>query len=181
VRPDPLPPQPDALRALAGDLRTDLLKTLGDDATVQVGVGPVVASIGQAHQSYACAQDAARVAANVPGFAAVAAWADLGIYSLLVQLPIEQLRDKALPAGLRKLFEADTSGMLIETLEIYLDEAGRPLSAIERLQVHRTTLYYRLNRIEQLTGARLDSGSDRLALHLGLKVARLIGALPVQQ
>ncbi|MEQ4726237.1 hypothetical protein [Nonomuraea sp. B19D2] len=34
--------------------------------------------------------------------------------------------------------------------------------------------YYRLRRIEEIAAVERSSGGDRLALHLGLKVARLI-------
>ncbi|HUR04056.1 MAG TPA: hypothetical protein VM347_16040 [Nonomuraea sp.] len=32
-----------------------------------------------------------------------------------------------------------------------------------------------MQRIEEYTGAQLALGEDRLALHLGLKIARLLG------
>jgi DNA-binding PucR family transcriptional regulator len=43
------------------------------------------------------------------------------------------------------------------------------------LGIHRQTLYYRLSRVEQLTGLDLDDGEDRLLLHMALKGARLQG------
>ena len=42
-----------------------------------------------------------------------------------------------------------------------------------RLRIHKTSLYYRLRRIETLTGMCLRDGEDRLALHLGIKLVRL--------
>jgi DNA-binding PucR family transcriptional regulator len=41
-------------------------------------------------------------------------------------------------------------------------------------------MYYRLSRIEQITGMSLASGGDRLALHLGVKLARLLKVLPAR-
>ena len=61
------------------------------------------------------------------------------------------------------------------TLETFLDNAGDVQRTASELFVHRTTLYYRLQRIEELTGADLADGNARLALHLGLKLARLNG------
>jgi len=49
-------------------------------------------------------------------------------------------------------------------------QAGRTATA---LGIHRQTLYYRLARVEQLTGLDLDDGEDRLLLHMALKTARL--------
>ncbi|TYB57487.1 PucR family transcriptional regulator [Nonomuraea sp. PA05] len=69
---------------------------------------------------------------------------------------------------------------LAVTLEAFLDNAGDVQLTAEQMFVHRTTLYYRLQRIEELTGVQLASGEDRLAFHLGLKVARLLGRLDDQ-
>jgi len=67
---------------------------------------------------------------------------------------------------------------VITTLETYLDLAGDAKASAERLSLHRGTLYYRLQKAERIAGVDLRSGSDRLALHLGLKLARLIGLYP---
>ena len=61
------------------------------------------------------------------------------------------------------------------TLEVYLDHACDAKLSAEALFLHRASLYYRLQRIEQIAGVNLKSGADRLALHIGLKLARLLG------
>ena len=53
-------------------------------------------------------------------------------------------------------------------------------ASAKRLHIHRATLYYRLSRIEELTGMSLADGQDRLALHLGVKLGRLTGAIDTQ-
>jgi DNA-binding PucR family transcriptional regulator len=65
----------------------------------------------------------------------------------------------------------------VATLEVFLDLAGNVKATADALNVHRATLYYRLDRIEQVTGADLDRGEDRLTLHLGIKMARVAGLL----
>jgi DNA-binding PucR family transcriptional regulator len=71
---------------------------------------------------------------------------------------------------------SDGSGRLLETAETYLDCAGDTTRTAQALHIHRTTLHYRLNRIQALSGFDLTSGSDRLSLHLGAKLLRLTGA-----
>ncbi len=167
------PLDPVRLQAIAHGLHREIVTALGEDAVVGIGVGPVVPSTDMAHESRDRAQDALRVAGRVPGLGAVMAWDSLGIYRLLVRLPLDRFGADAIPDGLRRLLEADHSGVLGETLEIYLDEAGSAASTIKRLQIHRTSLYHRLGRIEEVTGMSLSSGNDRLALHLGIKLLRL--------
>jgi DNA-binding PucR family transcriptional regulator len=62
---------------------------------------------------------------------------------------------------------------LARTAEVYLDCAGQAARAAAELGIHRQTLYYRLSRIEKLTGLDLDDGEDRLLLHMALKAHRL--------
>jgi sugar diacid utilization regulator len=69
---------------------------------------------------------------------------------------------------------------VLATLETYLDLAGDAKASAQRLKLHRGTLYYRLQKAEQIAGVSLRSGDDRLALHLGFKLARLIGLYPKQ-
>jgi hypothetical protein len=172
------PPARDALRDAAVEMHAALTSLLGPGESAHVGIGPTVSDVSLTHDSYRYASDAIRVATRVPGFGPVAAWDALGIYRLLVQFPADQIRDSALPAGLLELRDSDESGVLVETLEVYLDEAGNVPATIDRLNVHRSTLYYRLDRIEKSTGMSLRNGQDRLALHIGVKFGRLTGLLP---
>ncbi|MFN2538376.1 MAG: PucR family transcriptional regulator [Mycobacteriales bacterium] len=170
-------PAPAELRAVAEQVRDELIKALGDSAEVRVGIGPVVAGPNVASTSARRAREALDVTVKVSGFGSVTAWDELGVYRLLVQLPLADLPADAIPDGLRTLMEQDVEGTLLETLEIWLDEGCDSRRTVARLQVHRTSLYYRLGRIEEITGMSLDSGSARLDLHLGLRLARLQGLL----
>ena len=158
---------------LAEALLRECRSTFG--GPVLVGVGDAVGALVDANQSYTQARRAIDVASVVPSLGPVARWSGLGVYGLLVQLGLQELPTAALPAPLRKLFEVDKHGVLAETLEVYLDNASDPAAAVAQLQVHRTTMYYRLARVTELTGLDLKDGGDRLAVHLGLKLARLVG------
>jgi DNA-binding PucR family transcriptional regulator len=110
---------------------------------------------------------ALRVAENVPRFAPVAVWADLGVHRLLARLPEAEL------AGLA----AEAAGLdadLTRTVETYLDRGGHAAETAARLGVHRQTLYYRLAKAERITGLDLADGEQRLVLHLALKAAELL-------
>jgi DNA-binding PucR family transcriptional regulator len=109
----------------------------------------------------ACA--AASVAATVPRLSPVAHWAELGAWRLIAELPGPD------PVVVPLLADA----ALTETAEVFLDAAGSASRAASALQIHRQTLYYRLSRIEALTGLDLAEGEDRLLLHAAVKAARL--------
>lgn len=67
---------------------------------------------------------------------------------------------------------------LLVTLETYLDENTSPTRTAHALHTHPQTVRYRLSRIEDITGLRMDSAAGRLRLLLGLRARRLLAALP---
>lgn len=148
-------------------------EVLGSDSYCVVGLGSVQ-SLGSGIVSYGQARDAVRAAKSLPSFENVVAWEDLGVYALLLRLTPEDLTDAVYPAAIRRLVAADESGLLISTTETFLDHAGSSRQAAEALSIHRTTLYYRLSRIEEVTGLKFQSGNDRLMLHLGVKLIRMV-------
>jgi sugar diacid utilization regulator len=109
------------------------------------------------------AQVAAAVAAVAPRLSPVAAWDELGSWRLVSALEGPD------PAVVPLLAEP----VLATTAEVWLDCAGSAGRTAEALCVHRQTLYYRLGRIEALTGLHLADGDARLLLHASLKRARL--------
>ncbi|MFE0133239.1 PucR family transcriptional regulator [Streptomyces sp. NPDC059037] len=114
------------------------------------------------------ASSAARAARAEPRFAPVAQWSDMGPYRLLTALPPEAAHD---PVARDLLSPAHRE--LARTAEVFLDCAGQAGRTAAELGIHRQTLYYRLSRVEQLTGLDLDDGEDRLLLHMVLKSSRL--------
>jgi hypothetical protein len=140
------------------------------------GVGSVQAGLDCCPVSYRHARVAAKVAGLLDGFGPVATWDSLGVYGLLLQLPQRDLVTDVCPPALLRLVHNDRSGRLLETAETYLDCAGDVTRAAEALHIHRTTLHYRLSRIQALSGFDLANGGDRLSLHLGAKLLRLTAA-----
>jgi sugar diacid utilization regulator len=161
-------------RALAERLAA-LADEEGLETTARVGVG-APHDLARARRSYREACDAVMVAERIERFGRIATWDELGAYRTLARFPSDAA-DGALHPGLVALLADPANAPLVETLEAYLDLAGDAKATAEALSLHRATLYYRINRIEELTGARLKTGEDRLALHLGLRLARLSGLL----
>ncbi|WP_307071853.1 helix-turn-helix domain-containing protein [Streptomyces sp. B3I8] len=111
---------------------------------------------------------ATRAALAEPRLGPVASWASIGPYRLLTALPPRTAHD---PAVRELLSPAHRD--LARTAEVFLDCAGQAGRAAAELGIHRQTLYYRLSRVERLTGLDLDDGEDRLLLHMALKSRRL--------
>lgn len=140
----------------------------GGTAGVAAGVSAPRAGLADLGTAWAQASAAARAARAEARFAPVAQWTDIGPYRLLTALPPRSAQDPAVGALLSPAHRE-----LARTAEVYLDRAGQAGRTAAELGVHRQTLYYRLSRVEQLTGLDLDDGEDRLLLHMALKARRL--------
>jgi hypothetical protein len=152
---------------------TALAALRGSDAkeSVVAGIGGPVGTLAEARTSWLQARIAARVAAHGPARAPAAAsmleWPELGVYRLLGVAADPQLREAVAQPGIDRLM-SEGGAELVRTALTYLDEAGSAQRTAQALGIHRQTLYHRLERIEKLSGLDLDSGRDRLALHLAL-------------
>ena len=164
----------EASAALARGLRS---KPHGGDVRVITGIGDPQPQLAGAHHSYREALLAAKVAAAVPAEGDLVRWRDLGAFRVLVQVPPgDDVGSSCVDPRLLQLLGCDDD--LAGTVETYLDLGGDAKRTAEQLRLHRATLYYRLAKAARLTGADLHNGNDRLALHLGFKLARLNGSYP---
>jgi len=151
------------------------------DMPVRIGVGGHRGRITDAVSSYREARLAAasspRAPQVEPGDVQVVRWATLGVHQFISSVVPFRDRLPVAHAGLRDLVSEAHAAPLLDTLECYLDTAGSAQHTAELLNLHRTSLYYRLQRIEELTGADLKDGEHRLALHLELKMCRAEGSI----
>lgn len=161
-------------RRLADAILERVSIVTGGDTRVVCGLGTRRADLGAAWESLRDSEVAVCAGARVPRMGDVVRYADLGAYAVLMRLPDAALTSDILPSQLRVLLDNDANGTLVETLAVYLDHAGNSPRTAEALHIHRTSLYYRLGRIREITGADLDDGPTRLALQVGLAVLPLI-------
>jgi hypothetical protein len=96
-------------------------------------------------------------------------WDGLGAWRLVVDAP-EEVTVEAVHPGAVTL-AAQPRPDLLNTARVVVDLGGDVATAAEVLHVHRTTLYYRLERIKELTGVDLHDGLSRTNLQLALWLA----------
>jgi sugar diacid utilization regulator len=145
-----------------------LRSVVPEGVAARVGEGDAVPELGEARTSHRRALAALRVAVELGHD--VGRWDELRAYRLLTALPPTAFDD--VPEGLRKLLGGGHE-QLVLTLESYLDHAGDVKSTAAELWLHRTSLYYRLRRIEEIAGVDLNRGEDRLLCHVALRLSRL--------
>jgi hypothetical protein len=161
---------------------TQPAKQLAETALLTASIGspssPISAGISSgsctastANTAYTEARRALRVARCVPRFSPIAAWNDIGAYQTLATIPPTNGHDNVIDPRVHVLHRHVE---LARTAEEFLDRAGDAQATAAHLIIHRSTLYQRLSRIEQLCDLDLHrSGEDRLVTHLGLRLLRL--------
>jgi hypothetical protein len=100
-------------------------------------------------------------------------WDALGAWRLIIEAP-ESLSPSDIHPGVAALARQPNTTLMTTAREI-LDHGGDIAVAAKMLHLHRTTLYYRIDRILELTGVDLRSGPTRIDLQLALWLAAYRG------
>jgi purine catabolism regulator len=97
---------------------------------------------------------------------------NLGIYQLLIQMEDEPAARRFSDKIVGPLVDYDNRhrSSLVETIIAYFGHHGNVSQTADALYIHRNTLSYRLERIQELTGQDLEDPDERLALQLALKL-----------
>jgi PucR family transcriptional regulator, purine catabolism regulatory protein len=99
----------------------------------------------------------------------------LGVYRLLGQLEdaptVRQFTKQVI--GPLADYDRQHRSTLVQTIDSYFMHHGNISQTAEALFIHRNTLLYRLDRIQELTQHDLNQSNMRLALHLALKFWQL--------
>lgn len=150
-----------------------LVRILGEYAGVRAGLGPLVPDLMAVGESFARARDAWRVGCATAAPEPVLTWTDLGLDRLLIRLPLADLTLADLPDPVHRLLTAGLGPDVLDTLSAYLAHGGDAAATARALHIHRSTLYYRLDRIRAVAAVDLADGLVRRELHTGLRIAEL--------
>lgn len=145
---------------------------------------PLVIGVSQAHandtflrRAYDEALTAAEIGQRLGRGAGVHCHWELGLLDWLYRLPPETLATNPYLGHIETLaaHDRDHHSDLVNTLEAYLEHGGALAEAAGALNVHRNTLLYRLERIEEIAAIDLRNVRQRMNLYVALKGFRLRG------
>lgn len=157
--------------------------TVADAVRASYGTRPAIGASGaplpitQAALGFRQASQALKLAGVGVGSAQVADWSALGSWRTLALLAEAYDRGRLgelVHPGIVGLIRQDRQDLL-RTLETYLANGGDVRRTAEDMYLHRSTLYYRLEKLTEAVGGDLSDGEIRFDLMLSLRLARLAG------
>ncbi|MFC4810557.1 PucR family transcriptional regulator [Paenibacillus sp. GCM10023250] len=167
----PKKPVKERLRQALGSLGQ--LKAAGD-VRISAGVGRHGRGLLQAHTSY---QEALQALSLAPILRTDPVFFDeIGVFHLLFHIADKGVLASFVRTYLGPILDHDEAkgSDLLRTLKVYLDCDGSKRIAAERLFIVRQSLYYRLDKIEELLGADYMEPEKRLALQAGIRAYQLL-------
>ena len=160
------------LRGTGREIYRILTARLG--AKLSLGMGRAYTGAAGLRTSFQEAERSLAVGKKLFGEGTSSFFGDLGVYRLLLSIGLDELRS----------FYKDTLGRLVEYERQHEGELMQTLEAIlkyptlaetaKTLHIHRNTLLYRVQRIQEVANVNLDDGETRSMLHLALKAGEVI-------
>lgn len=143
--------------------------------SLAAGIGRPGQGVAGVRKSFREAEQALSISQRLLGGNRTTAFDELRIYRLLLPLvgsgELRSFSDEVL--GRLVDYDGKHSGELVKTLEVFFASDGNLQRAADALFLHRNTLAYRLERIEEIAKVDLRDPDDRLCLQLALKIRDL--------
>lgn len=158
------------------DIARDFLKRTGSRVPALVGLGRVVSDAAGLTRSRADADRALRVLRSWGSSPRVARATDVHTESLLLELrDLAGAEEAPMTTGpIARLLDYDCAhgGVLIPTLQAWLDAFGDVIAAAAAVRVHPNTFRYRLRRITEVSGFDPGDPDARFTAMLQLRLLR---------
>ncbi|MGA5466704.1 PucR family transcriptional regulator [Mycobacterium sp. NPDC050041] len=156
-------------------LYREVSRQLGHSA-IAIGIGSCCDAPSDIPQSFVRARRALNIRLNSADPHGVSDYEELGFYHLVDAAHTAGVADEYVRQWLGALIDYDSAknSDLVFTLSHYLECGGNYDESAAALHVHRSTLRYRLGRIEDLTGFDLRNVDTRFNLHAATRVWRFL-------
>jgi len=162
-----------ALKNLADSLLQYLCGSEKINLDLKVGVGRPYTDLHKVSRSYQEARESLKICQLSCGARQIH-FDELGFYKILCEKSKKEL-ERFVEDLLQPVMEYDRAknGELLQTLETYY-QVNRNLKLTSRkMSTHYNTILYRVKKIEELTGVRLDNPESALNLEIAVNILKL--------
>jgi sugar diacid utilization regulator len=148
------------------------MRDLFPEAVVTIGIGGSCRDPAEIARSYGQARRTIDAVVRLGRQGQAVAFEDLGIHRLLLQVPdLAELKSFAAEIlGELDRQDPQRGAELLATLACYFRENNSPQRTAQSLHVHPNTVAYRIRRVQEITGLRLDTYRDRLMAQVAIEI-----------
>jgi hypothetical protein len=161
------------------------LERLAEAEHLRIGISDVFLELNQFARRYAQAKRALELSSRMHERSRVIVYTSWSFYDLLDHLQASekftgqsasQLGMFCHPAlSILNRYDVQNKTELYHTLDVFLRCDGILKDAADALYIHRNSLRYRMERIQELTGVDLTDGSVRFLLQMSFQIDRFTG------
>ncbi|NUW71192.1 helix-turn-helix domain-containing protein [Vibrio mediterranei] len=137
------------------------------DFSIQMAIGDYFSGLIGLARSYETAK--ATIESSTSNDDAVMFYQDRKLSVLVSSIKQDPWRATQLKAPIEKLMAADSKQVLLKTLSTFFAQNCDLAQTCESLHIHRNTLRYRLDKIQQETNLDINKLDDKIQLYLALK------------
>ncbi|KHA62093.1 XRE family transcriptional regulator [Vibrio variabilis] len=137
------------------------------DFSIQIAMGqyfPGLAGLARSYDTAKATLDGAKQSKD-----AILFYQDHKLSVLVGGLKQDEWRQAQLLEPLVKLQQQDSKGTLLKTLRVFFDQDCDLAQTCAALHIHRNTLRYRLEKIEEVTNLKINKLDHKVQLYLALK------------
>jgi purine catabolism regulator len=145
------------------------------EAVIRCGIGTPAPDLGAWQLSFRQAGQALDMARRL-GERKPLYYMDLSVYRLLLQFEDHPELRTFLQETLGPVLSHENSEEFLATLEEFFAHNGNLSQTAEALFIHRNTLTYRMERLEEVSQFELENPDTRLAVQLALSIRRMLKA-----
>ncbi|RSD29847.1 sugar diacid recognition domain-containing protein [Vibrio pectenicida] len=145
-----------------------LLKRIAQetDFTIKIAIGDYFPSLAGLSRSYETAQATLTCSSTKE---AILFYQDHKLSVLIKSLLQDDWRREQISHPIKILLKHDGKGVLVKTLSMFFAQNCDLAQTCAELHIHRNTLRYRLEKIEQITSLKINNLDDKIQLYLALK------------
>ena len=145
---------------------------------VSIGAAGPRAGVGNLRAACREAERALQLGTQLFGAGRATRFEELGAFRVLFQMhgtpEADDFQEEML--GALEAYDREHRADLVSTLDAYFAAGCSPRETATRLHLHRNTVLYRLQRIADISGRRLDDPATRFAMQLALGLRRTGGS-----
>jgi DNA-binding PucR family transcriptional regulator/putative methionine-R-sulfoxide reductase with GAF domain len=145
--------------------------------SASVGIGNLANGVAELARSHVEARQALRLTRRAGSRAHVASYRSLGAFRLLLEVQSPDALRRFVNELLGPLLEyaQNRDTPLLETLEALSAARWIRRAAARQLGIHINSMTYRVERVQTLTGLRLDDPETRVAISIALRARAMLG------